>query len=394
LVHANDSRVVKPRSGSDDGGDVKIRRIYAGELALGLALPWDVHGETGGLLARLGHVISSENQIELLLARGVIADASADVPRTATEAPSALRMLNLVTASLALVLPAIAAGQAGSHASLAPLAQLVEEAVALDADVALACILHNQGAGDFAVRHSVDTAVITALLARALKLDDEVIRSVVLAALSMNVGMLERHAHFQHKAGPLDAQERAYLRAHPQAGVDLLRAAGVTDAVWLQAVLQHHENIDGSGYPLGTQGEAIGIGARLIMLADRYCARVSRRSYRQPLLPNVALREMLMADKATLDAPLASLLVRELGIYPVGTFVKLLNGEIGVVTRKGLNATTPHVQSLIGPRGAHLDVPLRRDTRVDLHAIREVLSAEQAGLQFRPDQLWGRSARI
>ncbi|PKV46463.1 HD domain-containing protein [Janthinobacterium sp. 61] len=385
--------MVKRGAASDDGDDVKIRRIYAGELALGVALPWDVHSETGGLLARLGHVISSENQIELLLARGVIADTSADLPRTATEAPSALRMLNLATAGLALVLPALAAGQAGSHASLASLAQLVEEAVVLDADVALACILHNQGAGDFAVRHSVDTAVITALLARALKLDAGVIRSVVLAALSMNVGMLERHADFQHKAGPLDAQERAYLRAHPQAGVDLLRSDGVTDAVWLQAVLQHHENIDGSGYPLGTQGEAIGIGARLIMLADRYCARVSKRSYRQPMLPNVALREMLMADKATLDAPLASLLVRELGIYPVGTFVKLLNGEIGIVTRKGLNATTPHVQSLIGPRGARLDVPLRRDTRVDLHAIREVLSAEQAGLQFRPDQLWGRSAR-
>lgn len=373
---------------------MKIRRIYVGELALGLALPWDVHGETGGLLARQGHVISSETQIELLLARGVIADASEDAPRAATEAPSALRMLNLVTAGLALVLPAIAAGQADSHAPLLALAQLVDEAVVLDADVALACILHNQGAGDFAVRHSVDTAVVTALLARALKLEDGVIRSVVLAALSMNVGMLERHAQFQCKEGPLDDAERAYIRAHPQAGVNLLRAAGVSDAIWLQAVLQHHENVDGSGYPLGIQGAEIGVGARLIMLADRYCARVSRRSYRKPLLPNVALREMLMADKATLDAPLASLLVRELGIYPVGTFVKLLNGEIGVVTRKGLSAATPHVQSLIGPRGARLDVPLRRDTRVDLHAIREVLSAEQAGLQFRPDQLWGRSARV
>ena len=371
-----------------------IRRIHAGELALGLALPWDVYGETGSLLARLGHVISSETQLELLLARGVITDASDAAPRAATEAPSALRMLNLVTTGLALVLPAIAAGQAGAQAQLAPLAQLVDEAVALDADVALACILHNQGAGDFAVRHSVDTAVITALLARALKLGDGVVHSVLLAALSMNVGMLARHAQFQRKQGPLDAEERAYIRAHPQAGVNLLRAAGVTDGVWLQAVLQHHENIDGSGYPLGIKGADIGVGARLIMLADRYCARVSARSYRKPLLPNAALREMLMADKDTLDAPLASLLVRELGIYPIGTFVKLLNGEIGVVTRKGLNATTPHVQSLIGPRGARLDVPLRRDTRVDLHAIREVLSAEQAGLQFRPDQLWGRSARV
>jgi len=89
MVYGHDHPMVKRVAASDDGDDVKIRRIYAGELALGVALPWDVHGETGSLLARLGHVISSENQIALLLARGVIADTSADVPRTATEAPSA-----------------------------------------------------------------------------------------------------------------------------------------------------------------------------------------------------------------------------------------------------------------------------------------------------------------
>ena len=75
----------------------------AGELAVGLALPWDVYGETGSLLARLGHVISSEAQLELLLARGVIADMREEAPRAPAEAPSALRMLNLVTAGLALV---------------------------------------------------------------------------------------------------------------------------------------------------------------------------------------------------------------------------------------------------------------------------------------------------
>lgn len=77
-----------------------------------------------------------------------------------------------------------------------------------------------------------------------------------------------------------------------------------------------------------------------------------------------------------------------------GSYVRLLNGEIGVVTCKGLNSTTPYVHALIGPRGARLGVPLRRDTRHDLHAIREVLSAARAGAAFRPEQLWGRAASL
>lgn len=375
---------------------LKIRRIGVHELALGQALRWDVHGESGGLLAKHGYVVASENQIDMLLERGFISDDSDTngAPGVYQEPPSALRMLNLARGGLQGALELVLQGNFAARAALDEVAALVAQAVALDSDVALACILLNQQAGGYALRHAIDSAVVANVIAGALKRDPAETLSLTLAALTMNVGMWERHERFQHTVEPLPAPDLAYLRGHPEAGVALLRAAGIDDEVWLACVLQHHENEDASGYPQRIGAALIGAQAKILMLADRYCARVSTRTYRKTMLPNAALRDILLEGKETVDAQLASVLLRELGIYPVGTFVKLLSGEIGVVTRKGANSTTPHVLSLINPWGSRLDVPLRRDTKNERHAIGEVLGAEQCALTFRLDQLWGRSASL
>ncbi len=373
---------------------LQIRRITVSELAVGQPLQWDVHGESGGLLVKRGHVVASDTQMDLLLERGFIEVDDGPAAGTYQEPPSTLRMLNLARGQLHVALVDIVNGQADVRGKLDEVVMLIANAIDVDQDVALACILLNQDGGQYATRHSVDTAVVAMVMARALKKPPEEVLSVALAALTMNVGMLQHHDRFQQTAAPLSGPDLAYLRGHPEAGVALLRAAGVDDEDWLACVLQHHENEDGTGYPCGKTSAQIGVAAKIVMLADRYCARVSARSYRKAMLPNAALRDILLEGKETVDAQLASVLLRELGIYPIGTFVKLLSGEIGIVTRKGLNSTTPHVLSLVNPWGGKLDVPLRRDTKIDRHAIREVLGADQAALSFRLDQLWGRSASV
>jgi hypothetical protein len=110
------------------------------------------------------------------------------------------------------------------------------------------------------------------------------------------------------------------------------------------------------------------------------------------LLPNAALRDILIGGKTTVDLMLVTLFIRELGTYPIGTFVKLENGEIGVVTSKGPTTTTPYVHCLIGPRGAALSMPIKRDTQKPLHAIREVLHRDQVQIRFNMRQLWGEIA--
>ena len=376
---------------------MKIRKVTAADLKLGMLIPWNVYGDNGALLVRKGHMIASANQIDYLVERGSFEDHSGHGD-AAREPDSALRKLNAASLELQSLLQAVAlrAAPPDLRRRLEEVALLVTQAVAVNADVATAAILHNQSAAPYPVRHSVDTAVIVQLLARARQLTPEETASLTLAALTMNVGMLGEHQRLQDGRAELGAADRAVVLAHPEAGVQLLRQAGISDQAWLDCVLHHHENEDGSGYPLHKCGAQIPPLARLLALADRYCARVAARAYRKTMAPNAALRDLLLESNVTVDGTLAALLIRELGIYPIGTYVRLINGEIGVVSRRGLQSTTPHVESVIGPRGAPLDVFLQRDTRAELHGIREVLTnAQLAALQAPPlrmEQIWGRDA--
>jgi HD-GYP domain-containing protein (c-di-GMP phosphodiesterase class II) len=372
---------------------MNIRKVTAADLKLGMLLPWDVYGENGALLVRKGHLIASANQIAYLIERGVFEDGQP--PEEAPEPPSVLRKLNAAYLELHTLLQAVSLGVAPPDVvrKLDDIALLVHAAVDLNADIATASVLHNQQAAPYAARHSVNTAVIAVLLARARQRSRNDVMTVTLAALTMNVGMLAYHQRWHDDAEPLD---RIRMQAHPERSVRLLRQAGVNDEAWLQCVLHHHENEDGSGYPHGKVGAQIPLLSKLVALADRYCARVSERRYKPPLTPNGALRDMLLEARTTLDTNLVSLVIRELGIYPIGTWVRMVNGEVGVVSRRGLQSTTPHVESVIGPRGAPLQVFLQRDTRNALHAIREVLSSAQVAALHAPPlrmaQVWGRAA--
>ncbi|MDP2154432.1 MAG: hypothetical protein Q8J61_00410, partial [Sulfuricella sp.] len=79
---------------------------------------------------------------------------------------------------------------------------------------------------------------------------------------------------------------------------------------------------------------------------------------------------------------------------PSGTFVRLNSGEIGVVSKKGGSADTPVVHALVGPRGAPLVTPLKRDTTSEMYAIRDTLSEGQANIRFSMYQVWGNEARL
>lgn len=366
-----------------------IRRLSSGDIRAGEMLAWDVFGENGVLLARKGFLPSSDAQAENIAARGFVNEAVL-VGATVGSAgpPSVVRLLNHAVAELEPLLHRIAAGGGGVQTELEQVALLVAQAVEISQEVATACILHNQRAAPYAVRHCIDTAVVAQILARAIKRPAAETLSMTLAALTMNVALLR----LQDNHAGLSDEQKTLVRGHPVHGMVLLQQAGITDPVWLDCVLSHHENEDGSGYPRALKGDAVLLPAKLIALADRYCARVSDRPFRKAMLPNAALRDILLDARQTVDPQLGAVLIRELGIYPVGTFVRLLNGEVGVVARKGLNSTTPHVQSFIGPRGAPLDVHLQRDTRGNLSAIRDVLHADLVGIRIRMDQVWGRAA--
>lgn len=251
-------------------------------------------------------------------------------------------------------------------------------------EVALGAVLLNQIAGPYGVRHCTESAIVVALMGAAMGKSDDELQLVTAAALTMNVGMVRQADVFHGRDGALTSEERAQVRRHPHESVELLRWAGVKDEEWLNYVLLHHENADGSGYPEGRMGDEIADNARLIALADRYCALVSARNYRRSLLPPVAL-ERLAAEA---DAELMQHFTQCIGAYPAGTLVRLQNGHAGVVVGGA------KVCLLRDDAGAMLAQPLHCLSTAEGYALAEALHEDQARLRFTMQQVWGELASL
>ena len=376
------------------------RRINMSDILPGEPLQWDVFDTHGQLLLKKGYIVERQSQIAALVTRGLFAETSSGPMRgqgsaapEQKETPSVPHLINLANKRLERLLFGLH-HEADFPAKVLEVAKVVGFATDVNSDVAIACILLNQQAGDYPVRHCVDTAVASILVARSMKIPPEEIIKLTAAALTMNVGMIHYHAQLQRKQGALSEEEIRLIHSHPQEGVKMLESAGVSDPDWLGYVLAHHENEDGSGYSAGKMGKEIPLPAKIISLADRYCARVSARDYRKPVLPNAALRDIFLDGGKGIDTMIAAVFIKELGIYPPGTLVRLNNGEIGVVSKRISGTTTPIVHALIGPRGAPLAFPIRRDTSHESFAIRETLHPDQAGVHINMHQIWGDEARL
>ena len=372
------------------------RRITPEELTVGTVMTWDAYDGGGRLLLRKGQVISSLSMVEGLIERGLFAESD---PIAEKRAP--VRKEEPVT-PVSLVLEARRQLQAicapgtpkdGFAAKIFAIRELVGQACDLDQDAALAMTLLERE-GRYSIRHSVDTAIAVHVVGNTLKMKEPELRSVVAAALTMNVSILKLMDDLQAQKEPLTDAQREKIRRHPDDSVKVLREYGVADELWLGAMLSHHEAIDGSGYREGRKGDDIPLAAQLVSLADIYCARISSRDYRPPLRPNAALRALFLDQGKKVRDGLASLFIKAIGVFPPGTPVRLENGEIAVVMRRGESASTPHVASIIGPRGMPLAQPLKRDTSCPTYGVREVVDATELGAPPSIQSLWGDTSPV
>ncbi|HUW50750.1 MAG TPA: HD domain-containing phosphohydrolase [Sulfuricella sp.] len=367
-------------------------------IQIGEPLQWDVTDASGHLLLRKGYIVERASQVEALVARGLFVEATANAPiygpanaAPPQEAPSVLRSINLANKRLDRLLFGLH-NETDFPNKILEIAKIVTAAVDLNPDIAVACILLNQQAVPYPIRHCVDTAVVSILIARSMEIAREEILTITAAALTMNVGMIKHHAQLERKQYALSAELLGLIRQHPEDSVKMLESAGVRDPNWLAYVLAHHEVEDGTGYPFGKAGNDIPRPAKIIALADRYCACVSARDFRKSTLPNIALRDIFLDKGKGIDHLLTTYFIKELGIYPPGTFVRLNNGEIGVVSKKGEGAATPIVHALVGANGVPLALPIKRNTATETLAIKETLHESQANIHFSMQQIWGDEA--
>jgi HD-GYP domain-containing protein (c-di-GMP phosphodiesterase class II) len=355
-------------------------------VEIGAPLPFNIRDNDGTLLLARGQWLTTTDQRDALFNRGALVDLAelrSSAQTLALASPDELPGLwSRCMDQLAQTLRDSA--QEGFVAALDEATAPVLALVARDKDLAIFQVLRQNGNANlqYGVHHAMQAAITGCLVAQRLGWAEADVQRVFKTALTMNIAMLALQGQLAMQTSPPTSEQREAILAHPELSRRMLELSGVTDADWLTAVEQHHENTDGTGYPRGLR-EPSDIAA-LVRRADIYTAKLSPRIGRESISADKAGRMMFMQEPGH---PMTVALVKEFGVYPPGCFVRLMSGETGLVVKRGATVMTPIVAVLTSPYGSSLTAPLRRDTAQRGYAVHSVLGHHSAGLKVSAEAL-------
>ncbi len=234
---------------------------------------------------------------------------------------------------------------------------------------ALISLARLKTADDYTYMHSVAVCALMVALARQIGLSEAHTRSAGMAGLLHDLGKAAIPLAVLNKPGKLTDEEFAVVKNHPVAGYEMLKEGGSVEAPVLDACLHHHEKVDGTGYPGKLKGDKISLIAKMTAICDVYDAITSNRPYKRGWDPSESIRRMAEWTNDHFDARLFQAFVKSIGIYPVGSLVRLTSGRIGVVMEQA-------PQSLVTPR-----VKVFFSTKSDMRIPPEIVDLAAPGCQ-------------
>jgi HD-GYP domain-containing protein (c-di-GMP phosphodiesterase class II) len=240
--------------------------------------------------------------------------------------------------------------------------------------------------------HLLDTSALAIALGRHLGFSRTEIGELGLGALLIDIGKLKVPQDLIRKTAPLSDAEHAEVRRHVAYSVEILKGVpGVTRRT-MEIVAAHHERYDGSGYPEGLFARRIPPFARMVAVADCFDAITSDRPYRVGISPHDAMRQLYDECDRAFQREIVEQFIQCLGIYPTGTLVELVSGEIGVVVGQNrLRRLKPRLLLLLDAQHNRLDPcievdlmePRPKDCSGSPCAIRRSVEPQQFGINLR-----------
>lgn len=364
------------------------------DISIGKALPWDVCDSNGILLLQKGTIINSQKQLDGLLQRGIykqhnnmtnqrtLATYDEKQPKT-----SPFIVFQDYMEKLGHLFSCIILRHEDCAHKLEKFCREFHAFCTENTDALLGCVhlCHNN---PYTICHPLHVAALSQIISYRQGYREEKIHSIIAAALLCNISKLELQETLHHQIEPLTDDQACGIKSHPELSAKILKEAGVNDHLCISIVKQHHERPDGSGYPNNLGKEQLVKESQIVNIADRYSAMVSTRNYRKPMTSKETLQEFFLKKEEEFDETLILAFIKELSIFPPGTFVKLKNGEIAIVIKRGIKTMWPCVASIMGPGEKLYASPLRRDCNNTEHAIEDVYNLKKIP-PLNLNRVWG-----
>ena len=299
------------------------------------------------------HVVSeeeSEAQVDAELAIAALDDSARTQTPIAVELERAVRICAESKRAVISMFDEARMGKAVDTHRAKKLVEEISNSVSRNPG-ALICLARLKTADDYTYMHSVAVCALMVALAKQLKLDEAQTRSAGIAGLLHDLGKAMMPMDLLNKPGKLTDDEFAVIKKHPEAGHELLFGSVGVDPVALDVVLHHHEKADGSGYPQHLKAQEISIFAKMGAVCDVYDAITSNRPYKSGWDPAESLRKMAEWCAGHFDSRIFQAFVKSLGIYPVGSLVRLSSGRLGIVVEQAPDSLlTPRIKVFFSTR--------------------------------------------
>lgn len=235
----------------------------------------------------------------------------------------------------------------------------------------------------YSATHAMLVSVMCGLAAKeVLQWPAEQEEQVRKVALTMNLAMTDLQDRLALQLEKPSALQKSNIESHAARSSAMLMTMGVTHPDWLEAVRDHHTQVPG---PLRERSVAQQM-ARLVQRADMFAARLAPRAGRVPVPPAVAMQACYFDENRKIDEAGAAL-IKAVGIYQPGSFVRLATEEIAVVIRRGLNTSTPRVAVLINRSGMPTVEPILRDTSLRDHRVVSSVAHREVKVQINLERM-------